>query len=68
MRILMLTAMGFQAASLLMTLLLPDFNLKSVDETRDYSGMIIGQVRESKAKQEAKVAAASVDDTKEIAV
>lgn len=52
MRILMITALGFQVATFLVTLLLPDFNLKAVDDGRDYGGMVIGRVRANKTKQE----------------
>lgn len=57
-RILLIAAIVFQAANFLLTLLLPDFDLKAVDEVRDYGGLVVGNVRDSMAKQQ---------DTKEMA-
>lgn len=57
-RILLIAAIVFQAANFLLTLLLPDFDLKAVDEVRDYGGLVVGNVRDSMAKQQ---------DTKELA-
>jgi hypothetical protein len=43
MRILLITATACEAISLLLSLCMDDLNVKTLDETRDYGGVVIGK-------------------------
>jgi hypothetical protein len=43
MRILLITATCCEAISLLLSLCMEDLNVKTLDETRDYGGVVIGK-------------------------
>jgi hypothetical protein len=44
-RILLIVGTCCQAASLISTLFMKDLNLKTLDETRDYGGMVVGKIK-----------------------
>lgn len=51
-RIMIIVAIGLQSASFLVTFMLKDLNLRKVDETWEYGGMVIGKTGAANALKE----------------